>query len=73
MDAKMTDAVPTSNATGDISDLLPTPYTDAFAFSDRENQILQLHDQLLDIEMQQSLFEAQRAGNVIVHVLPKLF
>ncbi|KAF2280264.1 uncharacterized protein EI97DRAFT_447823 [Westerdykella ornata] len=43
----------------DYSDLLHTPYMDAFAFSEREQLALDLYDQLGELELQRSLLEAQ--------------
>lgn len=45
----------------DYSDLLQTPHSDAFAFSDIEQRALQLYDQLRELELEKSLIEAQVA------------
>ena len=42
--------------------LLQTNHSDAFAFSATEELALQLYDQLEELELQQSLIQAHRAG-----------
>jgi len=42
--------------------LLQTNHSDAFAFSETEELALQLYDQLKELELQQSLIQAQQAG-----------
>jgi len=42
--------------------LLQTNHSDAFAFSETEELALQLYDQLQELELQQSLIQAQQAG-----------
>ncbi|KAL5388425.1 hypothetical protein DPSP01_002998 [Paraphaeosphaeria sporulosa] len=42
----------------DYTDLLQTPHTDAFAFSETEQFALQLYDQLRELELEKSLLEA---------------
>ncbi|KAF9740172.1 hypothetical protein PMIN04_001806 [Paraphaeosphaeria minitans] len=42
----------------DYTDLLQTPHTDAFAFSEAEQFALQLNDQLRELELEKSLLEA---------------
>lgn len=46
----------------DNADLLQTTYSDAFAFSESERLALQLYDQLKELELQQSLLQAQQSG-----------
>lgn len=53
--AKATDA-------NDYTDLLQTPHSDAFAFSDAEQLALQLNDQLRELELEKSLLEAHAKG-----------
>ncbi|EMD89194.1 hypothetical protein COCHEDRAFT_1226349 [Bipolaris maydis C5] len=48
----------------DDADLLQTTHSDAFAFSDTEMLALQLYDQLKELELQQSLLQAQQAGTL---------
>lgn len=43
----------------DYSDLLKTSYSDAFAFSDQEQLVLDLYDQLHELELQESLLLIQ--------------
>lgn len=44
---------------GSYVDLLQTPYSDAFAFADTERRALELYDQLLELELQLALLQAQ--------------
>lgn len=48
----------------DDADLLQTTHSDAFALSDTEMLALQLYDQLKELELQQSLLQAQQAGTL---------
>ena len=48
-----------SQTASDYSDLLQTNHCDAYEFSDREQVALELYDQLRELELQQSLLEAQ--------------
>lgn len=57
----MVDAATFSPA-GDISGLLQTNHSDAFAFTDTEKAILELYNQLQELEIQRSLLEAQISG-----------
>lgn len=58
----MADGAPKSlHATG-YSDILQTPYSDAFAFSEAEQHALTLYDQLRELELEQSLIEALHNG-----------
>lgn len=57
----MADAAIKSHA-GDISDLLETKHSDAFAFNEFEKLALELYDQLRELELQQSLLQAQESG-----------
>ncbi|KAJ5057070.1 centromere protein H (CENP-H)-domain-containing protein [Bipolaris maydis] len=49
----------------DDADLLQTTHSDAFAFSDTEMLALQLYDQLKELELQQSLLQAQQADDLV--------
>jgi hypothetical protein len=53
------DPDPNSN---DLSDLLHTNHSDAFAFSESEKLALQLYHQLRELELEQSLLRAQTSG-----------
>ena len=46
----------------DLSDLLSTNHSDAFAFSESEKLALQLYDQMRELELEQSLLRAQTSG-----------
>lgn len=58
----MADAAVGSQDAGDISDLLQTNHSDAFAFNESEKLALELYDQLRELELQQSLLRAQDSG-----------
>ncbi|KAF2205977.1 hypothetical protein GQ43DRAFT_384722 [Delitschia confertaspora ATCC 74209] len=59
MDTIMTDAPSKMESNSDVSPLIQTPHSDAFAFSDQEKRILALYDQIQDLELQQSFFQTQ--------------
>jgi len=61
-DVEMKDATARVQDANDYGDLLQTNHSDAFAFSDTERLALQLHDQLKELELQQSLLQAQQPG-----------
>ena len=61
-DAIMTDANPKSPDLGDLNDLLQTNHSDALVFTETENLALELYDQLRELELQQSLLQAQETG-----------
>ena len=61
-DVEMKDATARVQDANDYADLLQTNHSDAFAFSDTERLALQLHDQLKELELQQSLLQAQQPG-----------
>ncbi|KAF2263709.1 hypothetical protein CC78DRAFT_581088 [Lojkania enalia] len=61
-DTDMTSLVPQPQDPNDYSDLLQTAHSDAFAFSDQEVLVLKLYDQLRELELQQSLIEAQNTS-----------
>jgi hypothetical protein len=61
-DVDMVDATTTSPDTNDYADLLQTNHSDAFAFSEAEKLALHLYDQLKELELQQSLLQAQQSG-----------
>ena len=58
----MTDVASRTQDASDYADLLQTNHSDAFAFSEAEKLALQLYDQLKELELQQSLLQAQQAG-----------
>jgi hypothetical protein len=62
MDVDMLDAATTPKNSNDLADLLQTPHSDAFAFSESEKLALQLYDQLRELELEQSLLQAQTTG-----------
>ncbi|KAF2444810.1 hypothetical protein P171DRAFT_359631 [Karstenula rhodostoma CBS 690.94] len=49
----------------DYTDLLQTPHSDAFAFSETEQFALQLYDQLRELELEKSLLEAHVKDDVL--------
>lgn len=55
---------------GDSEDLLQTNHTNAFFFSQTETLALQLYDQLLELELQHSLLQAQQSGTSTSRQLP---
>ena len=61
-DVEMVDSTAKIQDPNDYADLLHTNHTDAFAFSDTEKLALQLYDQLKELELQQSLLQAQQSG-----------
>lgn len=61
-DVGMADATAKTQDPNDYADLLQTNHSDAFAFSDTEELALQLYDQLKELELQQSLLQAQQSG-----------
>lgn len=61
-DALMADAGPKVQSSGDYSDLVQTPHSDAFAFTDLELRALELYDELRELELQHSLIQAQSTG-----------
>jgi len=61
-DVDMADAAAQEQDPSDYTDLLQTNHTDAFAFSETEQLALTLYDQLRELELQQSLLEAQQSG-----------
>jgi hypothetical protein len=61
-DVAMIDATAKPQDTNDYADLLQTNHSDAFAFSEREKLALQLYDQLRELELEQSLLQAQQSG-----------
>ncbi|KAF2464703.1 uncharacterized protein BDR25DRAFT_271316 [Lindgomyces ingoldianus] len=64
-DAVMVDAAPKPRNPDDYSDLLHTSHSDAFAFSEREQLVLELYDQLRELELEQSLLKAQNEDDVL--------
>jgi hypothetical protein len=61
-DIEMADASGKSLHAGDIGALLQTNHSDAFAFTESEKLALEQYDQLRELELQQSLLQAQQAG-----------
>ena len=62
-DVPMADAATAkANGTNTYADLLQTPHTDAFAFSETEQLALQLNDELRELELEKSLLEAHVNG-----------
>lgn len=61
-DVEMADATAKSPDAGDYADLLQTKHSDAFAFSRTEQLALDLYDQLRELELEQSLIQAQQSG-----------
>ena len=68
-DTAMADATSSSRRQADYSDLLQTSHSDAFAFSPQEKHVLELYGQLRELELQQSLLQAQDERTMHVHVL----
>jgi len=58
----MVDKDPITSSINDYSSLLQTPHSDAFAFSETEQRVLQLYDQLQELGLQEGLIEAQVKG-----------
>lgn len=58
----MADATAKVQDPDDLVDLLQTNHSDAFAFSETEKRALHLYDQLHELELQQSLLQAQQLG-----------
>ena len=63
-DTVMVDAAVKSLDAGDVNDLLQTNHSDAFAFTETEKLALELYDQLQELELQQSLLQAQQTGTL---------
>ena len=61
-DVEMADATPKTPNAADYADLLQTNHSDAFAFSQTEQLALDLYDQLRELEIEQSLIQAQQSG-----------
>jgi hypothetical protein len=61
-DVEMVDATTKVQDSNDYADLLQTNHSDAFAFSESERLALELYDQLRELELQQSLLQAQQSG-----------
>jgi hypothetical protein len=61
-DVAMIDATAKPQDTNDHVDLLQTNHSDAFAFSKSERLVLQLYDQLRELELEQSLLQAQQSS-----------
>lgn len=63
-DVEMADAEVKVHDPNDYADLLQTNHCDAFAFSKSEKLALYLYDQLQELELQQSLLQAQQSGTL---------
>ncbi|KAF1842407.1 uncharacterized protein K460DRAFT_389065 [Cucurbitaria berberidis CBS 394.84] len=61
-DVEMADVAAKVQDPHDYADLLQTNYSDAFAFSESEELALELYDQLRELELQQSLLQAQQSA-----------
>lgn len=61
-DVDMVDAATKACDPSDYADLLPTNHSDAFAFTETEQRALELYDQLRELELQQSLLQAQQTS-----------
>jgi hypothetical protein len=61
-DVEMVDANVKLQDPNNYTDLLQTDHSDAFAFSESEKLVLQLYDQLKELELEQSLLQAQQSG-----------
>lgn len=72
-DTIMADAPGAPQNPHDFSELLQTPHSDAFAFSEEELLALELCDQLRELELQRSLLQAQNEGTSSGHVLIQSF
>lgn len=70
VDTLMADVGAKSQHAGDISDLLQSTHSDAFAFTESEKLALELYDQLRELELQQSLLRAQEAGTSLCCTVP---
>ncbi|KAH7400571.1 centromere protein H (CENP-H)-domain-containing protein [Phaeosphaeria sp. MPI-PUGE-AT-0046c] len=62
-DVDMADATAKALDAGDYADLLQTNHSDAFAFSQTEQLALHLYDQLRELELEQSLIQAQQSDD----------
>ena len=67
-DVEMVDATAKVQNPTDYADLLQTNHCDAFAFSESEKLALDLFDQLQEVELQQSLLQAQQSGTLLLCV-----
>ena len=61
-DVDMPDAPAQRQSPADYADMLQTTHSDAFTFSETEQLALDLYDQLRELELQQSLLQAQQSG-----------
>jgi hypothetical protein len=61
-DVEMVDATAKEQDPNTHDNLLQTNHSDAFAFSEAEQLALSLYDQLRELELQQSLLQAQESG-----------
>ena len=57
-DVHMADRAAKPSLSDGFSDLLQTPYSDAFAFSEEEQRALDLYDKLRELELEKSLIDA---------------
>ena len=68
-DVEMADAPVTKQYLSDYADLLQTNHCDAFTFSESEQLALHLYDQLRELELQQSLLQAQQSGTSLSYLV----
>jgi hypothetical protein len=68
-DVEMLDPTTRLQGPDDYAELLQTNHSDAFAFSESEKLALQLYDQLRELELQQSLLQAQESGTCSRHAV----
>jgi hypothetical protein len=61
-DVDMVDATTKVQDPTDYADLLQTPHSNAFAFSENEQLAIDLYDKLIEMELEQSLLVAQQSG-----------
>jgi hypothetical protein len=68
-DVDMEDATIKLRDPTDYADLLQTNHSDTFAFSESEKRALELYDQLRELELEQSLLQAQQTGMKVCYHL----
>jgi len=56
----------------DLSDLVKSPASDTFRFTEQEQRILKLWDQEQELRLEINLLKAQRDGRTLVFILPLL-
>ena len=68
-DVEMVDATLKLQDPNEYADLLQTNNSDAIAFSEAEKLALELYDQLRELELQESLLQAQQSGRPSCHTV----